>query len=148
MLHHEYHEFRLFAEGSVIPPEHRLMLVNFHRECIGDTKKAQWDQGIMSLNPGQIKLGFVVLFSKSYLNHTYLCHLCISFMQNYHKLAKTFAKHAFGIHISKNLIHTLCFTSSVMIHYRWMDKLLPFCGCTYTETPTFSDSYKRLACGL
>ena len=25
------HEFRLFAEGSVIPPEHRLMLVNFHR---------------------------------------------------------------------------------------------------------------------
>ena len=30
---------RLFAEGSVIPPEHRLMLVNFHRECIGDAKK-------------------------------------------------------------------------------------------------------------
>ena len=25
------HEFRLFAEGSIIPPEHRLMLVNFHR---------------------------------------------------------------------------------------------------------------------
>ena len=31
---------RLFAEGSVIPPEHRLMLVNFHRECIGDAKKS------------------------------------------------------------------------------------------------------------
>ena len=31
---------RLFTEGSVIPPEHRLMLVNFHRECIGDTKKS------------------------------------------------------------------------------------------------------------
>ena len=37
---------RLFAEGSVIPPEHRLMLVNFHRECIGDAKKAQWDIAI------------------------------------------------------------------------------------------------------
>ena len=46
MLPHEYHEFRLFAEGSVIPPEHRLMLVNFHPECIGDAKKAQWDRGI------------------------------------------------------------------------------------------------------
>ena len=46
MLPHEYHEFRLFAEGSVIPPEHRLMLVNFHRECIGDAKKAQWDRAI------------------------------------------------------------------------------------------------------
>ena len=46
MLPHEYHEFRLFAEGSFIPPEHRLMLVNFHRECIGDAKKAQWDRGI------------------------------------------------------------------------------------------------------
>ena len=46
MLPHEYHEFRLFREGSVIPPEHRLMLVNFHRECIGDAKKAQWDRGI------------------------------------------------------------------------------------------------------
>ena len=43
MLPHEYHEFRLFTEGSVIPPEHRLMLVNFHRECIGDAKKPQWD---------------------------------------------------------------------------------------------------------
>ena len=31
---------RLFTEGSVIPPEHRLMLVNFHRECIGDAKKS------------------------------------------------------------------------------------------------------------
>ena len=31
---------RLFTEGSVIPPEHRLMLVNFHPECIGDTKKS------------------------------------------------------------------------------------------------------------
>ena len=31
---------RLFAEGSVIPPEHHLMLVNFHRECIGDPKKS------------------------------------------------------------------------------------------------------------
>ena len=31
---------RLFAEGSVIPPEHLLMLVNFHRECIGDAKKS------------------------------------------------------------------------------------------------------------
>ena len=30
----------------VIPPEHRLMLVSFHRECIGDVKKAQWDRGI------------------------------------------------------------------------------------------------------
>ena len=30
---------RLFMEGSVIPPEHRLMLVNFHRECISDAKK-------------------------------------------------------------------------------------------------------------
>ena len=30
---------RLFAKGSVIPPEHRLMLVNFHPECIGDAKK-------------------------------------------------------------------------------------------------------------
>ena len=29
---------RLFTEGSVIPPEHRLMLVSFHRECIHDTK--------------------------------------------------------------------------------------------------------------
>ena len=47
MLPHEYHEFRLFAEGSFIPPEHRLMLVNFHRECIGDAKKAQWDRGII-----------------------------------------------------------------------------------------------------
>ena len=47
MLPHEYHEFRLFAEGSVIPPEHRLMLVNFHWECIGDAKKAQWDRGII-----------------------------------------------------------------------------------------------------
>ena len=47
MLPHEYHEFRLFAEGSVIPPEHRLMLVSFHPECIGDAKKAQWDRGIM-----------------------------------------------------------------------------------------------------
>ena len=46
MLPHEYHEFQLFAEGSVIPPEHRLMLVNFHQECIGDAKKAQWDQAI------------------------------------------------------------------------------------------------------
>ena len=46
MLPHEYHEFRLFAEGSVIPPEHRLMLVNFHRECIGNAKKAQWDRAI------------------------------------------------------------------------------------------------------
>ena len=46
MLPHEYHEFRLFAEGSFIPPEHRLMLVSFHRECIGDAKKAQWDRGI------------------------------------------------------------------------------------------------------
>ena len=46
MLPHEYHEFRLFAEGSVIPPEHRLMLVNFHQECIGDAKKAQWDRAI------------------------------------------------------------------------------------------------------
>ena len=46
MLPHEYHEFTLFAEGSVIPPEHRLMLVSFHRECIGDAKKAQWDRGI------------------------------------------------------------------------------------------------------
>ena len=53
MLPHEYHEFRLFAEGSFIPPEHRLMLVSFHRECIGDAKKAQWDRGIsdrVSLN--------------------------------------------------------------------------------------------------
>ena len=40
MLPHEYHEFRLFAEGSVIPPEHRLMLVNFHPECISDAKKS------------------------------------------------------------------------------------------------------------
>ena len=31
---------RLFTEGSVIPPEHRLMLVNFHPECIGDAKKS------------------------------------------------------------------------------------------------------------
>ena len=31
---------RLFAKGSVIPNEHRLMLVNFHRECIGDAKKS------------------------------------------------------------------------------------------------------------
>ena len=31
---------RLFTEGSVIPPEHRLMLVNFHRECIGDAEKS------------------------------------------------------------------------------------------------------------
>ena len=46
MLPHEYHEFRFFAEGLFIPPEHRLMLVNFHRECIGDAKKAQWDRGI------------------------------------------------------------------------------------------------------
>ena len=46
MLPHEYHGFRLFAEGSIIPPEHRLMLVNFHPECIGDTKKAQGDRGI------------------------------------------------------------------------------------------------------
>ena len=30
---------RLFAEGLVIPLEHRLMLVNFYRECIGDAKK-------------------------------------------------------------------------------------------------------------
>ena len=37
---------RLFTEGSVIPPEHRLMLVNFHRKCIGNAKKAQWDRGI------------------------------------------------------------------------------------------------------
>ena len=43
---HEYHEFQLFAEGSVIPPEHRLMLVNFHRGCIGDAKEAQWDRAI------------------------------------------------------------------------------------------------------
>ena len=28
------------------PPDHRLMLVNFHRECIGDAKKAQWDRAI------------------------------------------------------------------------------------------------------
>ena len=47
MLPHEYHEFRLFAESSVIPPEHRLMLVNFHRECISDAKKAQWDRAMM-----------------------------------------------------------------------------------------------------
>ena len=40
------HEFRLSVEGSVIPPEHRLMLVKFHRECIGDAKKAQWDRAI------------------------------------------------------------------------------------------------------
>ena len=46
MLTHDYHEFRLFTEGSVIPPEHRLMLVNFHRECISDAKKAQWDRAI------------------------------------------------------------------------------------------------------
>ena len=45
MLPHEYHKFRLFAEGSFIPPEHRLMLVSFHREFIGDAKKAQWDRG-------------------------------------------------------------------------------------------------------
>ena len=31
---------RLFIEDLVIPPEHRLMLVNFHRECIGNTKKS------------------------------------------------------------------------------------------------------------
>ena len=31
---------RLFTEDLVIPPEHRLMLVNFHRECIGDAKKS------------------------------------------------------------------------------------------------------------
>ena len=31
---------RLFTEGSLIPLEHRLMLVNFHRECIGDAKKS------------------------------------------------------------------------------------------------------------
>ena len=30
---------RLFTKGSVIPPEHRLMLVNFNRECISDAKK-------------------------------------------------------------------------------------------------------------
>ena len=48
MLPHEYHEFWLFAEGSVIPPEHRLMLVSFHWECISDTKKAQWDRAITS----------------------------------------------------------------------------------------------------
>ena len=40
MLPHEYHEFRLFTEGSVIPPEHHLMLVNFHWECIGNAKKS------------------------------------------------------------------------------------------------------------
>ena len=31
---------RLFAEGPVISLEHRLMLVNFHRECIGNAKKS------------------------------------------------------------------------------------------------------------
>ena len=46
VLPHEYHEFRLFAEGSFIPPEHCLMLVNFHRKCIGDAKRTQWDPGI------------------------------------------------------------------------------------------------------
>ena len=51
MLPHEYHEFRLFAEGSVIPPEHHLMLVNFHRECIRGVKKAQWDRAISITNP-------------------------------------------------------------------------------------------------
>ena len=56
MLPHEYYEFRLFAEGSVIPPEHRLILVNFHRECIGDAKKAQWDRGIRSTSKFPMKL--------------------------------------------------------------------------------------------
>ena len=28
MLPHKYHEFRLFTEGSVIPPEHRLMSIS------------------------------------------------------------------------------------------------------------------------
>ena len=51
-LPHEYHEFRLFAEGSVIPPEHRLMLVNFHPECISDAKKAQWDRIKKQINKG------------------------------------------------------------------------------------------------
>ena len=60
MLPHEHHEFRLFTEGSVIPPEHRLMLVIFHPECIGDTKKAQWDRG-MSLNPLKYLPNFIVL---------------------------------------------------------------------------------------
>ena len=55
MLPHEYHEFRLFAEGSIIPPEHRLMLVNFHRDCIGDAKKAQWDRGIKSCHLTPLK---------------------------------------------------------------------------------------------
>ena len=52
MFPHEYHEFRLFAEGLVIPPEHRLRLVNFHRECIGDAKKAQWDRAITNGRSG------------------------------------------------------------------------------------------------
>ena len=63
------HEFRLFTEGSVIPPEHRLMLVNFHRECIGDAKKAQWDRAMM------------------YLTKLHLWLLCIEDLMNRHNLS-------------------------------------------------------------
>ena len=59
------HEFRLFAEGSVIPPEHRLMLVNFHRECIGDAKKAQWDRGINCMQNKDDKKSHWPLFKDS-----------------------------------------------------------------------------------
>ena len=54
------HEFWLFSEGSVIPPEHHLMFVSFHPECIGSAKKAQWDRAITFM-----ALHVIVLFCLS-----------------------------------------------------------------------------------